>query len=134
MAKTIYNSFKNQFTYAAGIEKWCKDFYDSAGGNELQYTFCADFAIADWIGEDAVKETFKRVIKSWGYDYKAFTEIVLSINLLSWANDQLVKQGMTDREKWVEFYADLYYDAKDEFYAKYDNDDEATEYFFNMTD
>lgn len=134
MAKTIYNSFKNQFTYAAGIEKWCKDFYDSASGNELQYTFCADFAIADWIGEDAVKETFKRVIKSWGNDYKAFTEIVLSINLLSWANDQLVKQGMTDREKWVEFYADLYYDAKDEFYAKYDNDDEATEYFFNMTD
>ena len=134
MAKTIYNSFKNQFTYAAGIEKWCKDFYDRASGNELQYTFCADFAIADWIGEDAVKETFKRVIKSWGHDYKAFTEIVLSINLLSWANDQLVKQGMTDREKWVEFYADLYYDAKDEFYAKYDNDDEATEYFFNMTD
>ena len=134
MAKTIYNSFKNQFTYAAGIEKWCKDFYDGASGNELDYTFCADFAIADWIGEDAVKETFKRVIKSWGNDYKAFTEIVLSINLLSWANDQLVKQGMTDREKWVEFYTDLYYDAKDEFYAKYDNDDEATEYFFNMTD
>ena len=134
MAKTIYNSFKNQFTYAAGIEKWCKDFYDSASGNELQYTFCADFAIADCIGEDAVKETFKRVIKSWGYDYKAFTEIVLSINLLSWANDQLVKQGMTDREKWVEFYTDLYYDAKDEFYTKYDGNDEATDYFFEMTD
>ena len=134
MAKTVYNSFKNQFTYAAGIEKWCKDFYYNVSGNKLQYTFCGDFAIADWRGEDAVKETFKRVIKSWGDDYKAFTEIAIAINLLSWANDQLIKQGIADREKWVDFYSELYYDAKDEFYTKYDGNDEATDYFFEMTD
>ena len=134
MAKTVYNSFKNPFTYAAGIENWCKDFYYNASGNKLNYTFCADFAIADWIGEDAVRETLKRVIKSWGDDYKAFTEIALAINLLSWANDQLIKQGITDREKWVELYSELYYDAKDEFYTKYDGNDEATDYFFEMTD
>ena len=103
-------------------------------GNKLQYTFCSDFAIADWRGESAVRETFKRVIKSWGTSYKAFTEIVLAINLLSWANDRLVQQGITDREKWVEFYSELYYDTKDEFYTKYDGNDEATDYFFNMTD
>lgn len=134
MAKTVYNSFKNPFTYAAGIEKWCNDFYYNASGNKLQYTFCSDFAIADWIGEDAVRETFKSVIESWGDDYKAFTEIVLAINLLSWANDQLIKQGITDREKWVEFYSELYYDAKDEFYTKYDGNDEATDYFFEIAD
>lgn len=103
--KTIYNSFKNPFTYAAGIEKWCKDFYYNTSGNELQYTFCADFAIADWLSEDAVRDTFWKAIKSWGDDYEAFTEIVLAINLLSWANDQLVKQGIADREKWVDFYS-----------------------------
>ena len=134
MAKTVYNSFKNPFTYAAGIEEWCTDFYYNASGNKLNYTFCADFAIADWIGEDAVRETFKRVIESWGDDYKAFTEIALAINLLSWANYQLIQQGITDREKWVDFYSELYYDAKGEFYTKYDGNDEATEYFFNMTD
>ena len=134
MAKTVHNSFKNVFTYAAGIEKWCKDFYKEMGDKELEYTFPADFAIADWYGEDAVRNTFKKVIKSWGDDYKAFTEIVLSINLLSWANDQLVKQGMTDREKWVDFYTDLYYDAQDKFYAKCGGNDEACDYFFEMTD
>jgi hypothetical protein len=135
MAKnTIYNSFKNPFTYAAGIEKWCKDFYYNTSGNELQYTFCADFAIADWLSEDAVRDTFWKAIKSWGDDYEAFTEIVLAINLLSWANDQLVKQGIADREKWVDFYSELYYDAKDEFYMRFDGNDEATKYFFNMTD
>ena len=134
MAKTVYNSFKNPFTYAAGIENWCKDFYYNASGNKLNYTFCADFAIADWIGEDAVRETFKRVIESWGDDYKAFTEIALDINLLSWANYQLIQQGITDREKWVEFYSELYYDARDEFYTRYDGNDEATDYFFEMAD
>ncbi len=134
MAKTIYNSFKNQFTYAAGIEQWCKNFYKVVSDNNLEYTFCSDFAIADWMSEDAVRETFKRVIKTWGDDYKAFTEIVLSINLLSWANDQLIKQGMTDREKWVDLYSELYYDAKEKFYAKYEGNNEATNYFFNMTD
>jgi hypothetical protein len=100
----------------------------------LQYTFCADFAIADWLSEDAVRDTFWKAIKSWGDDYEAFTEIVLAINLLSWANDQLVKQGIADREKWVDFYSELYYDAKDEFYMRFDGNDEATKYFFNMTD
>lgn len=134
MEKTVYNSFKNPLTYASGIEKWCKDFYYNASDNTLQYTFCSDFAIADWIGEDAVKETFKRVIKSWGDDYKAFTEIAIAVNLLSWANDQLIKQGIADREKFVELYTELYYEARDEFYDKYHGDNEATEYFFNMTD
>ena len=134
MEKTIYNSFNNPLTYAAGIEKWCTDLYYNASGNRLQYTFCSDFAIADWMGEDAVKDTFKRVIKSWGDDYKGFTEIAIAVNLLSWANDQLVKQGIADREKFVDLYSELYYDAKDKFYDKYHADNEATEYFFKMTD
>ena len=42
MTKTVYNSFKNVFTYANGIEKWGKDLYYDASGNKLNYTFCAD--------------------------------------------------------------------------------------------
>ena len=33
--------------------------------------------------------------------------------------------------KWVDFYSELYYDAKDEFYTKYDGNDEATVFLFN---
>lgn len=134
MDKTIYNSFKNTFTYSAGIEKWCKDFYFDIGSKKLQYTFCADFAIADWYGEKDVKETYKKVIKSWGSDYKAFTEIALSLNLLSWANDQLRKQGITGREKYITLYSELHFKAKDDFYKKYGKNNEACNYFFAMTD
>ena len=62
MAKTVYNSFKNVFTYAAGIEKWCKDFYKEMGDKELEYTFPADFAIADWYGEGFPTFCFKQEI------------------------------------------------------------------------
>lgn len=134
MAKTIYNSFKNQFSYSAGIEKWCKDFYLSTSGNKLEYTFCGDFALADWRGEDAVKETYNRVIKSWGSDYKAFTEIALALNLLSWANDQLSRQGIVDRDKYTGLYSEMYYKARDDFYKKFENNSEACNHFFNMTD
>lgn len=134
MEKTIHNSFRNQFTYSAGIEDWCKKYYYNASGKKLEYTFSGDFALADWRGEKAVRETYNRVIKSWGSDYKAFTEIALALNLLSWANDQLQKQGISGREAYIELYSDLYYDAKDAFYEKYADNDEAKKYFFEMTD
>lgn len=130
MAKTIYNTFRTPFTYAAGIEDWCKQAY----GHTMEYTFCSDFALADWVSEDNVNKLYKEVIKSWGDDYKAFTEIVISINMLAWANNQLVKQGITGRDKFVEFYSELYYKAKDDFYNKFEHNSEATSYFFEMTD
>ena len=130
MAKTIYDSFKNVFSYAAGVEDWCRNSWDF----DLEYTFCNDFALADWVSEKAVYDTYKNVIRNWKDDYKAFTEFVVSLNLLSWANDQLVKQGFTDREKFVGIYSDLYYKATREFYDEYKDNDEACRYFFDMTD
>ena len=79
-------------------------------------------------------DTYKKVIRDWKDDYKAFTEIVISLNLLSWANDQLVKQGFSDREKFVSIYSDLYYKSTREFYDEYKDNDEACRYFFDMTD
>ena len=134
MEKTIHNSFKNVFTYAAGVEKWCKDLYLDNSGNELQYTFCNDFAIADWYGDKELNGTYQNVMKSWCSDYKAFTEIVIALNLLAWANDRLVEQGFNDREKFKELYSDMYEKAKDEFYEKFSDNEEARTYFFNMTD
>jgi hypothetical protein len=130
----LRDSFKNVFTYASGIEKWCKDFYYNMSGNKLNYTFCADFAIADWYGEKDLKESYNRIKKSWISDYKAFTEVAISLNTLSWANDQLMKQGIDGREKYIELYSELWYQAKDDFYEKYSGNDEACDYFFNMTD
>ena len=125
----LNQGFKNVFTYAAGIEAWCKKSYPFP----LNYTFCNDFAIADWCGAKNVRETFNRVTKEWLDDYKAYTEVAVSINLLAWANDQLCKQGF-DRSEFVKLYSNLYYEARDKFYDRYEGNSEATQYYFDMTD
>lgn len=129
----VQEKFKNVFTYAMGVEDWCKNLYKECSGNDLTYTFISDFAIADWYGKDSVMETYENVLKSWGSDYKAFTEIVVALNLLSWANDALRQQGMEGRDEFVEIYSDLYYKARDEFYKKFKGDEER-DWFFRMTD
>jgi hypothetical protein len=125
--------FKNVFSYANGIEQWCKNFLMQTSGTKLTYTFTHDFAIADWYGEKSVRESYNRIKKSWISDYKAFTEVAMSLNVLSWANDQLAKQGIEGREKYIELYSELWFKAKDDFYKKYGKNEEACDYFFNMT-
>jgi hypothetical protein len=131
----VQQKFKSVFTYAAGVEVWCNDYYNAiTGGKKLTYTFPADFAIADWYGEKDVRETYNRVKKSWLESVEAWTEVVISLNILSWCNDQLIKQGIEDRERWIKLYSELYYQAKEDFYNKYSNDEKALDYFFEMTD
>lgn len=131
----LSEKFKNVFTYAAGVEDWCKSMYADASGYELEYTFCSDFAIADWTGGvDAVNETYDRVKESWLSDYKAFTEVIIALNLLAWANESLSRSGIDNRMDIMNNYSDLYYKAKDDFYKKYENNKEALSYMFLMTD
>ena len=125
--------FKNVFTYAAGMEHFCKRLY-ADGGKELNYTFANDFAIADWVsGKKGVDDTYRNVKKNWLNNYKAWTEVVVSLNLLSWANDQLKRQGIEGREPYIALYSQMYEKARNTFYKTYGKDEEACEYFFNMT-
>lgn len=100
----------------------------------LTFTFASDFAIADWYSKEDVEDTYKRVKKAWLADYKAFTEVVISLNMLSWAHHALKQQGYDGRDAFIALYSDLYYRATDDFYAKYTGNTEATDYFFRMTD
>ena len=128
----VQNCFKNVFTYAFGVENWSREFLPTY---QWAYTFVSDFAIADFVdGANAVTETYNRVIKSWASDYKALTEIVISLNVLSWANDALMRQCYEGRDEFIKLYADLYYKARDEFYNLYGKDKEKSQYFFEMTD
>ena len=130
----VQEKFKNVFSYSAGVEDWCKAFYKEVCGRELTTTFCSDFAIADWYGEDSVKETFERVKTHWLSDYKYCTELAVSLAYLSYANDQLSKQGIEDRDKYVSLYWELYEKARDLFYETYKDNKEATDHFFEWTD
>ena len=130
--KQLNQGFKNVFTYAAGMEKWVNN---SLPYGPLQYTFASDFAIADWVsGKDGVMDTYKRVKESWLGNYKAFTEAVIAINMLSWAHYNLKQQGYSGRDVFIELYSDLYHQAIQDFYERYKNDRKKCDYFYQMTD
>ena len=128
----VQQGFTNVFSYAAGLEKWVND---SLPYGPLEHTFVSDFAIADWVsGKEGVEDTYRRVKESWLGDYKAFTEVVVAINMLSWANNALKGQGYDGRDEFIELYSNLYYKAREDFYAKYEDNQEACDHFFEMTD
>ena len=113
------------------MEEWVNN---SLPLGPLNYTFVNDFAIADWYGTKDVKETYDRVKKEWLSDYKAFTEVVIALNMLSWAHSALEKQGIDNRDEFVRLYADMYYKARADFYAQHEKNQNACDYFFEMTD
>lgn len=131
MAKQLREGFQNAMTYAAGMEEWVKKNYPS----EMKYTFTADFARIDWLmGIKGVLETYELVKQGWLDNYKAFTEAVVSINMMSWAHYQLKRQGFAGRDTFIKLYSELYHQASNDFYEKYKGNEEATDYFFRMTD
>lgn len=131
MAKQLREGFKNANTYAAGMEIWVKNNYPS----EMKYTFSADFARMDWLmGIKGVLDTYELIKKGWLDNYKAFTEAVVSINMLAWAHYQLKQQGYDGRDTFIELYTDLYHQATNDFYEYYKDNEEARCYFFQMTD
>ena len=133
MAK-LHQSFKSVFSYAAGMETWVNKYFKAIGRSKLKYTFVQDFAIADWYNTKSVKETYQRVIKEWKSDYKALTEVAMSLNMLAWAHDTLRKQGIEGRDEVIGLYNELYYKTRDLFYEVYKANETAREYYFEMTD
>ena len=127
----LQENFANVFSYAAGMEAWVND---SLPLGPLKMTFVSDFAIADWYGATEVRDTYGRVKKEWLDDYKAFTEVVIALNMLSWAHNALRKQGIDGRDGFIRLYSELYHAATRDFYDKYDGNREACDYFFEMTD
>lgn len=129
--KKLNEHFKNVFTYAAGMEQWVNN---NLFCEPLEYTFVKDFAIADWVsGLGGVKETYNRVKEEWIKNYKAFTEVAISLNMLAWAHNQLKKQGIEGRDPFIRLYSELYHQAVNDFYEEY-KEEEICNYFFEMTD
>lgn len=130
----VQDYFKSVKSYAFGVEDWVRKYFKEVGF-EPKYTFVSDLAMVDWSGDaKKVKEVYLNIKKEWLSNYKAFTEVVMSVNMLSWANDKLLEQGFDDREEWIRFYSELYYQAVEDFYGKYTGNEEACDYFFKCTD
>ena len=105
----------------AGFSKAIREF----SGYETFTTFWGDLTIAEVYGEEAVKETFERVTKDWGQNYKHYTEFVLCLNHKIWryykSNESLARVYDTLWRRGDDF-------ARDTFKG------EALEYYWRVTD
>lgn len=127
--------FKSAASYGAGMQAWVQRYFNIMGGYKMKHSFVEAFAIADWVsGTNGIRDTYNKLLKEYGNNYKDFTELVMAINMLSWAHDQLRKQNIEDREEYIQYYSELYYEARDAFYDKFEGNSEACDYFFEMTD
>ena len=93
-------------------------------GYKPMTTFYEDLSIADMFGEKAIKDTYKRVFKSWKHDYKYITEFIMALNWKSWEHQY--------NETYCKLYADLYYEARDWAFDHLKG--EELQYFIRTTD
>jgi predicted DNA-binding protein YlxM (UPF0122 family) len=121
----------NVFAYAKMNEMVFENIMHQNGQERIS-TFFSDLSIAEWCEnnlkeKDAIQDTYNRVCEHWIEDYKMFTEFVLSLNHKTW-------MWYNVDDKLCELYRNLYYEAEDKFYAHYENDAKAQNYYFKMTD
>ena len=134
----------NVMQYAAVAEKNWKMNLAEMSGFQPKYTFYADFSVAEFCevylrDANAVKKTFNQVVKSWGTDYKAMTEIVMVLNHKSWAFAQKVDSkylglGDTRANEFAILYTELYYKADEMFCNKFKGNADAMAYYYEVTD
>ena len=121
----------NVFLYAA-CEERCFERQASECGYQRITTFYSDLSIAEWVSDIAgVQDTYNRVVNEWLSDYKYFTEFVLALNWKAWA---WCLQGGRGYVELSDLYSKLYEQARDKFYEHYKDNDEAKDYFFQVTD
>lgn len=51
---------------------------------EPKTTFWQDFSIAEWYGEKAIRDTYKRAFNEWKTNAEYITELVLILNWKIW--------------------------------------------------
>lgn len=118
----------NVFKYAAACEAAWEKMTKEMSGYERKTTFYSDLSIAECFGVNAIQDTYRRVVKEWMNNIEYITEFAICLNHKSWEhhakhNDNLVK-----------LYSELWYEISDKIQEHYKDNEEALDYFFNVTD
>lgn len=134
----------NVFQYAAIAEKNWKANLEDLTDFRPSYTFYSDFAIAEFSkvylrDSKAVESTYRQVVKSWGKNYKALTEIVMVLNHKSWAfakkvDSKYLGVGDTTAMEFAKLYTELYTKADELFRKTFQSNAAAMHYYFEVTD
>ena len=88
------------FQYASACERAFENFLQSVG-KERKTTFFSDLSIAECYGINAVKETYRDVMNSWGDDLEFMCEWVISLNQKIW-------QHYNENRELAKVYDDLW--------------------------
>ena len=94
-------------------------------GYKPNTTFWQDFSIAEWYGEKAIRDTYKRAFKEWKSNVVYLTELVLILNWKIWQLHDV-------NEPIARVYDELWREA-DEWCCKNLKGDEA-KYYYTTTD
>jgi len=134
----------NVFQYASAVEQNWKLNLESMTDFRPSFTFYSDFAIAEFCetymrDKNAVRKTYNQVVKSYGTDIKAMTEIVMVLNHKIWAFYNKVDSrymGISNEraESFETLYTELYQKAVAAVEKKFGKDEEAMSYYYRVTD
>ena len=134
----------NVFQYAAITEaNWERNLAEMSG-YERKYTFYSDFSIAEFCevykqDNDAVVDTYNRVVEAWGKDIKAMSEVVMVLNHKLWSFYGSVDSSYLGcSEEWKNHFLDVYNDLYERCVnfveENFGENAEAMEYYFSVTD
>ena len=97
-----------------------------------EYTFTSDLSIAEWFlpieGIEATFDTIKRCLELCYDDFKAFGELVVTVNLKAW------EHAARKNESWSKWYSEMYYLLKDLYFEHFTGNEEAIDYYFEYVD
>lgn len=93
------------FQYAMSCEAMFERILNECD-KERKTTFFSDLSIAEWYGINAVKETYRDVMASWGDNLEFMCEWVLSLNHKIW-------QHYKQNKELAKVYDDLWRKADD---------------------
>ena len=109
-----------QASFARGLSK--------VGDYKPMTKFFRDLSVAEFFGRHAISSAFDGLCEKYLSNYKYYTELVLCLNWKAWEWDA---RGDVD---YTNLYSELYYMADERFWANYEHDEEAIDYYFKVID
>lgn len=111
----------NVFQYASRCEQMFEMFLNDVG-KERKTTFYADLSIAECYGVYGVKDTYRRVMRSWGNNLEYMCEWVIALNQKIWQHYD------TQNESLAQVYDELWRKA-DNYCREHFKGDDLSRYF-----
>ena len=120
MAQYIRYNYMGREMIDWNIEEFC--------GYKPKTTFYTDFGIAEWFGEEAIRDTYERAVDGWKDNIEWLTEIVMVLNWKIWEH---YHRG---NEEMARLYDELWRDAQNEVHKRFAGNEEAMSYYYTTTD